>query len=99
MDGLSRQHVWDWLNLVFLPLTVVLIPWFVELRRSWQVRHTMTGLGLPIFLAFVLGGYLASWTWTGFTGNTLWNWMQLLILPLLVPTVILPAFRPIAMRR
>jgi hypothetical protein len=98
--GFRGNTVWDWFNLIFLPLALVLIPWFVELRRSWQARHTvMTGLGLAIFLAFVLGGYLASWTWTGFTGNTLWNWMQLVILPLLVPTVILPAFQPIAMRQ
>jgi hypothetical protein len=98
--GFRGNTVWDWFNLVFLPLTLVLIPWFVELRQNWHARHTvMTGLGLAIFLAFVLGGYLASWTWTGFTGNTLWNWMQLVILPLLVPTVILPAFQPIAMRQ
>jgi hypothetical protein len=98
--GFRGNTVWDWFNLMFLPLALVLIPWFVELRESWQVRHTaMTGIGLAIFLAFVLGGYLASWTWTGFTGNTLWNWMQLVILPLLVPTVILPAFAPIAMRQ
>ncbi len=98
--GFRGNTVWDWFNLIFLPLALVLIPWFVELRKSWQARHTvMTGLGLAIFLAFVLGGYLASWTWTGFTGNTLWNWMQLVILPLLVPTVILPAFQPIAMRQ
>ena len=98
--GFRGNTVWDWFNLVFLPLTLVLIPWFVELRRSWQARHTvMTGLGLAIFMAFVLGGYLADWTWTGFTGNTLWNWLQLVILPLLVPTVILPAVQPIAMRQ
>jgi hypothetical protein len=98
--GFRGNTVWDWFNLVFLPLALVLIPWFVDLRHNWQARHTvMTGVGLAIFLAFVLGGYLASWTWTGFTGNTLWNWMQLLILPLLVPTVILPAFRPIALRQ
>jgi hypothetical protein len=98
--GFRGNTVWDWFNLVFLPLVLVLIPWFVELRHDWQARHTvMTGVGLAIFLAFVLGGYLASWTWTGFTGNTLWNWMQLLFLPLLVPTVILPAFQPMAMRQ
>jgi hypothetical protein len=98
--GFRGNTLWDWFNLVFLPLTLVLIPWFVELRRSWQRRHTVvTGVLLTIFLALVVGGYVASWTWTGFTGNTLWNWMQLLLLPLLVPTVLLPAFMPIAMRQ
>jgi hypothetical protein len=98
--GFRGNTVWDWFNLVFLPLTLVVIPRFIELRHSWQARHTLvTGVIMTVFLAFVLGGYLGSWRWTGFTGNTLWNWMQLLFLPLLVPTVILPAFQPMAMRQ
>jgi hypothetical protein len=98
--GFRGNTLWDWFNLIFLPLTLVLIPWFVELRGSWQGRHTVvTGVVVTIFLALVLGGYVGSWKWTGFTGNTLWNWMKLLFLPLLVPTVMLPAFTPIALRR
>jgi hypothetical protein len=98
--GFRGNTLWDWFNLVFLPLTLILIPWFVELRSSWQARHTLvTGVVLTIFLAIVLGGYIGGWKWTGFTGNTLWNWMKLLFLPLLVPTVMLPAFTPIAMKR
>ena len=38
-----------------------------------------------MFLALVLAGYLAHWRWTGFTGNTVWDWLHLLLLPLLVP--------------
>ena len=34
------------------------------------------------------------WRWTGFTGNTVWNWLHLLLLPLLVPVVIVPLLRP-----
>jgi hypothetical protein len=98
--GFRGNTLWDWFNLVFLPLTLVLIPWFVELRNHWEPRHTIVaGVLVTVFLALVAGGYLGSWTWTGFTGNTLWNWMRLLFLPLLIPTVILPAFTPIAMRR
>jgi putative effector of murein hydrolase LrgA (UPF0299 family) len=98
--GFRGNTLWDWFNLIFLPLTLVLIPRFVELRDSWERRHTVRTAALAaIFLALVIGGYVASWRWTGFTGNTLWKWMNLLFLPLLVPTVILPAFTPIALRR
>ena len=48
------------------------------------------------FIAVVLGGYVGKWGWTGFRGNTLWNWLQLLLLPLLLPTVVVPALMPIA---
>jgi hypothetical protein len=30
-------------------------------------------------------------------GNTLWNWLQLLLLPLLVPMAIVPALKPRAL--
>ena len=36
-------------------------------------------------------GYWLDWTWTGFPGNTLWDWLHLLVLPLAFPTLLLPA--------
>ena len=39
----------------------------------------------------IVGGYAWRWTWTGYAGNTLWDWLQLLLLPLVVPTILLPA--------
>jgi len=98
--GFRGNTLWDWFNLVFLPLTVVLLPRLAELREGWQARHTVVAACLlTLFLGAVLGGYLGDWRWTGFTGNTLWNWMNLLFLPLLLPTVIVPALMPIALAR
>ena len=39
----------------------------------------------------LIGGYAWRWTWTGYQGNTLWDWLQLLLLPLVFPTILLPA--------
>jgi hypothetical protein len=39
----------------------------------------------------VVAGYLVPLAWTGFPGNTLWDWLQLLLLPFVVPTFLLPA--------
>jgi hypothetical protein len=98
--GFRGNTLWDWFGLVFLPLSVVLLPWVHEMRGRWRPHHAAVALGgLVVFIALVAGGYLAKWTWTGFTGNTLWNWLSLLLLPLLLPTVILPALRPIATGR
>jgi hypothetical protein len=52
-----------------------------------------------VFLGLVLAGYLAKWRWTGFTGNTVWDWLHLLLLPLLVPVVIVPALKPMVTAR
>jgi hypothetical protein len=78
-----------------LPLAVVIAPRVPELRRRWGPRHTTAALTLLLaFVAIVIGGYTGHWSWTGFTGNTVWNWLNLLFLPLLVPTVVVPALTP-----
>ncbi len=95
--GFSGNNVWDWLELLALPLAVALIPVFGELREKWTRRYTIiSGITLAVFATLVLGAYVGDWTWTGFRGNTLWNWLQLLLVPLLIPTVIVPALAPMA---
>ena len=37
-----------------------------------------------IFLLLILGGYIFNWSWTGFRGNTLWDWLKLLVLPVVL---------------
>jgi hypothetical protein len=92
--------LWDWLHLLMLPLAVAVLP--VWLSTETRVAHETKRFGWAVLAAFVLLvilGYTVPWGWTGFTGNTLWNWLNLLLLPLLLPTVILPALKPIATGR
>jgi hypothetical protein len=98
--GFVGNTLWDWLNLAALPLAVALIPVLMELRSEWGRRHALAlGTGAAVFAGLVLAGYLAKWRWTGFTGNTVWDWLHLLLLPLLVPAVIVPALRPMVAER
>jgi hypothetical protein len=98
--GFVGNTLWDWLNLAALPLAVALIPVLVELRPHWARRHlAVLATATTIFVALVLAGYLAHWRWTGFTGNTMWDWLHLLLLPLLVPAVIIPLLRPVVADR
>jgi hypothetical protein len=85
--GFVGNSLWDWLNLVALPVAVALTPLAIAAAAG------------VIFGAIVLGGYLGRWKWTGFTGNTLWDWMHLLLLPLLLPIVVVPALVPMAKAR
>lgn len=88
--GFTGNTLWDWLSLALLPLVLAT----VSLWRSpprWTVRHgTLLAIGAVVVLVVVLAGYLVPWAWTGFTGNTAWDWIKLLLLPVLLPTVVLP---------
>jgi hypothetical protein len=98
--GFQGNRLWDWLELLALPLAVTLVPVMPDLRRSWNARYTAVALvALAVFAGIVVGGYVGDWSWTGFRGNTLWDWLHLMLLPLLLPTVIVPALVPIASSR
>ena len=80
--GFKGNTLWDWLHLLILPLVLTSVTiWFAE-RPKWRVEWTMllvvTVLALVVL---VVGSYVFNWTWTGFRGNTLWNWLELLVLP------------------
>ncbi len=84
--GFRGNTLWDWMTLLFIPATVALLPVWYEthatLRRRWLVGST---LALAALAVVVLGGYAGSWAWTGFSGNTLYDWLDLLMVPLLLP--------------
>jgi hypothetical protein len=75
-----------------LPAAVLIVPLLPRLIRSMRPGHksavALLGVG---WLVSIVGGYALSWSWTGYQGNTLWDWLQLLLLPLVVPTVLVPA--------
>lgn len=97
--GFTGNTLWDWLNLTLLPLVVAIASLWVggvSLRRPHLVASAAV---VAAFALFVAGGYLVPWTWTGFRGNTAWDWIQLLLVPLLVPTILMPAVQQRVRRR
>jgi hypothetical protein len=96
--GFTGNRLWDWLELLALPVALALTPMLGAMREGWTTRHSIvTSAALAVFIAIVVAGYVWNWGWTGFRGNTLWNWLQLLLLPLLVPMIVVPALKPRAM--
>src|SRR3954451_16021283 len=88
--GFTGNTLWDWLKLALLPVMIAASTLW-RLPRRWRTEHVLL-LIIASFdaVALVLAGYLVPWTWTGFTGNTAWDWIKLLLLPVLVPTIVLP---------
>jgi hypothetical protein len=91
--GFPGNTLWDWLKLVALPVVLVFLgPWTEVARkvRTHPRRHVIA-FAVAAFAALAVAGYVIPLAWTGFPGNTLWDWLQLLLLPVLVPTVLGPA--------
>ena len=89
--GFPGITLWDWFGLLLLPAAVAsarLLPSIVGALRPHH-REVLL-LAAAAWAVTVIGGYGLDWKWTGYPGNTLWDWLQLLLLPLVVPTVLLP---------
>jgi hypothetical protein len=97
--GFRGQTLWNWFGLLLLPATLAITAALAGLHvRPAQVLRSLHSGQLAVIAALaagwivtVIGGYALRWSWTGYTGNTLWDWLKLLLLPLVVPTVLLPA--------
>ncbi len=91
--GFPGNRLWDWLELLVLPFTVAMIPVWWELD-TLHPRTVAALAAAALALAVVaLGGYADHWRWTGFEGNTLYDWLRLFLAPLLLPLIFIPAAR------
>jgi hypothetical protein len=90
--GFQGNTLWDWFELILLPVAMISLRAWSAAGRSVRAWHKagITAL-LSGWLITLVGGYNANWHWTGYQGNTLWDWLQLLLLPLVFPTILLPA--------
>ncbi len=85
----ENTRLWDWMQLLVVPLTIVTLPLWFTTQRLWGRRSLTLFSGLLVaFVIVVIGGYAFNWTWTGFQGNTLWDWWHLLLIPFVLPITV-----------
>jgi hypothetical protein len=90
--GFHDQKLWNWFSLLLVPVAVASARFLPSAVRS--IRPYQKGLIALIALGWIItiiGGYALGWEWTGYQGNTLWDWLGLLLLPLVVPIIVIPA--------
>lgn len=88
--GFTGNTLWDWLSLALLPLVIATATLWPPPERLTPAHVTVMVVWTTAVALVVVAGYVVPWAWTGFTGNTAWDWVKLLLLPVLVPTVVLP---------
>ena len=89
--GFVGNTVWDWLELVLLPLTLSILAGFQFDVRAVRGHHLLFISAFVVSIAVLaIGGYTQGWDWTGFEGNTLFDWLELLFLPVVILLVVIP---------
>jgi hypothetical protein len=89
--GFAGNTLWDWLEVMLLPMVIATVQyWTAERVVEARHRYVVAVLGLA-FVVFAICAYVLPIGWSGFVGNTLWDWVRLLLIPLLMPLVLVPA--------
>ncbi|HEY6469802.1 MAG TPA: hypothetical protein VI434_08530 [Candidatus Dormibacteraeota bacterium] len=87
--GFKGNTLWDWLELLALPFVVASLPLWFATHKRFEGRWRVVGVtALIVFVVIVVGGYALGWGWTGFQGNTLWDWIRLLLVPFVLPATL-----------
>jgi hypothetical protein len=82
--GLTGNYqLWDWLQVLLLPAVLGTIPLWMQYRKYiTRGRRVITGAAAAACIGLVILGYLLpAFSWTGFRGQKLSNWLQLLLIP------------------
>jgi hypothetical protein len=81
-------QLWDWLTLLLLPVVLGTIPlWIQDKEYIGKGRRVLYAGAITAWTGLVTAGYLIPLNWTGFRGQTLWDWLNLLVLPAAITTV------------
>ena len=87
----GHDTLWSWMSLLAQPVALAILP-LELLTRGWSRRPwKIAGAVVAAVLAVVaLGGYGFGWSWTGLSGITLWDWLHVLLFPVVL--VFLPSW-------
>ena len=89
--GFRGHTLWNWLTLIVLPMTVAAATVWPKTGRTFRPAYGLVaGAVGTARIVTVIGGYAGAWEWTEYPGNTLWDWVQLLLAPIAITTCVVP---------
>lgn len=81
----DNKTLWDWLHLFILPVSLAVLALGLRTHKVQSVPwRSLLVLLLAAGAVLLIGGYGLGWKWTGFEGNELWDWLHLMVLPVVV---------------
>jgi hypothetical protein len=88
--GFGGNTLWDWFEVLLLPVVIATVKFWTAERtiRPWH-RWVLAG-AVAAFVVFVVVAYRLPIAWSGFADNTLFDWIRLLLVPVLMPLLIVP---------
>ena len=93
--GFSDVKLWGWLGLLADPAAVATAVTLFDMAvrggkfRLGPYQKAIIAALLAGWIVTVIGGYALHWTWTGYKGKDLWDWLGV-FLPLVFPIILLP---------
>ncbi|HEU5000932.1 MAG TPA: hypothetical protein VFT68_18495 [Lapillicoccus sp.] len=89
--GFAGNTLWDWFEVLLLPVVIATVKFWTT-ERTIEAKHRWLLAGLvAAFGVFVVFAYTMPIEWSGFSDNTLWDWVRLLLVPVLMPLLLVPA--------
>jgi hypothetical protein len=78
----GNNQLWAWLTLLLFPVVLGAIPLWIQAKEYiGKGRRVIYAAAIAAWTGLVIAGYLIPLNWTGFRGQTLWAWLNLLVLP------------------
>lgn len=79
----QRVRQW-WLPLIRARWSVIRMQTMLVMTRKRVIRAIGIVVALLVFALIVYWGYILEWQWTGFPSQKLWDWFELLIVPVVL---------------
>lgn len=80
----DSTSLWSWLRLLVQPLAIAFLTVRLFIDAPLRVGRTMCLTGAVLLALLIAGGYAGHWGWTGFRGKALWDWLTLLLFPVVI---------------
>src|SRR4051812_36622099 len=80
----GNENVWEWLQLLAQPIAIITL--LVQLVSPLEAKRWLLvfGVFMTALAVLMVGGYAAHWQWTGFGEYRMWDWLHLLVLPVML---------------